>query len=207
MATATSIRFLAGPEAAAVVFGALFMGLPVHAGGALIVNLHAVHAAVALAGLRVLGEDHRQGDVGAAVLRPAGEDGDLLQIEAVLLNDLLARAGGDFLREERAHFGQFRQHGKLAEQALGHLHLEVLADAVGDLLEGVDLQGNLHAALAGEGVDEHRHAVAFRILEQKRGTVVLHRPVGELGDLQNGIDLKGDALQFAGFFQRGDEVA
>ena len=59
-------------QTAALVFGTLFVGLPVHAGGSVVVNLHAVHAAVALAGLGVLGEDHRQGNVGAAVLRPAG---------------------------------------------------------------------------------------------------------------------------------------
>src|ERR1019366_5351059 len=39
------------------------------------------------------------------------------------------------------------------------------------------------------------------------GTAPLDGAVGEFGDLQNGIDLKRDALQLAILFQRADEVA
>ena len=35
------------------MFGSLLVGLPVHAGGALVEDLHPVHAAVALAGFRI----------------------------------------------------------------------------------------------------------------------------------------------------------
>ena len=53
MATATSMRLLPVVLHAAVVFRALLVGLPVHAGGALVEDLHAVHAAVALAGVGI----------------------------------------------------------------------------------------------------------------------------------------------------------
>ena len=56
MATATSMR-LTVPAAreTAVVFGALLVGLPMHSRGPVVEDLHAVHAAVALAGVGVLG--------------------------------------------------------------------------------------------------------------------------------------------------------
>ena len=45
--------------------------LPVHAGGAVVVNLDAIHADVALAGVGVFGDDAGQRDEAAAVERPA----------------------------------------------------------------------------------------------------------------------------------------
>ena len=51
-----------------------FVHLPMHAGGAAVVDLHAVHAEVARAGLGVAGVDVRQRDEAAAVLRPALQD-------------------------------------------------------------------------------------------------------------------------------------
>ena len=59
----------------AVVFGSYFLSLPVHAGGMLIVNLHAVHSDVALAGLRIARDYAGKSDEAARVLRPALEDG------------------------------------------------------------------------------------------------------------------------------------
>ncbi len=52
-----------------------FLQLPVHAGGAVVVNLDAIHADVALAGVGVFGHDARQRDETAAVQRPAFLDG------------------------------------------------------------------------------------------------------------------------------------
>ena len=51
---------------------ALFMRLPVHAGGPLVVNLHAIHAAVALAGFGIFREHHGQRD--EAARRPAASN-------------------------------------------------------------------------------------------------------------------------------------
>ena len=59
-----------------VVEAAALADLPVHAGRARVVNLQAVHAEVGRAlALGVLGVDEGQGDEGAAVLAPAGQDG------------------------------------------------------------------------------------------------------------------------------------
>ena len=61
----------AGFVVTAAVARADFLELPVHAGGALVVNLDAIHADVALAGVRVFGDDTGERDEAAAVERPA----------------------------------------------------------------------------------------------------------------------------------------
>ena len=54
------------------VGGPVVVDVPVHPGGALVVDLQAVHAHVA-APLAVLGDHDRQRDEGAPVTRPRGE--------------------------------------------------------------------------------------------------------------------------------------
>ena len=61
----------AGFVIAAAVARADFLELPVHAGGAVVVNLHAIHADVALAGVGVFGDDAGERDEASAVERPA----------------------------------------------------------------------------------------------------------------------------------------
>ena len=153
-------------EPPAIVLGALLVGLPVHARGALVVDLHAVHAAVALAGVRVPGEDQRQGDEAAAVVGPALQDRVVGQREAVAPDDFLAGPAGNRLREERTHLGELGQHLELADQPFRHAHLQVLRDAAGHLVHRGHLQRDLHLPHAGEAVDEDRHAGALGLLEQ-----------------------------------------
>ena len=207
MATETSMRGLTVGRAAAVVFGALFVGLPVHAGGAFVEDLHAVHAAVALAGFGVAGEDHGQGDEGAAVIGPAGEHGVIVQGEVVVFDDFLAGAAGDDFREEGTHFGELGEHFELAEEAFGHAHFEVFGDAFGDVIDGIDLERDFHAAHAGEGVDEDGDAGAAGFFEKQGGAAVFDGAVSEFGDLEFRIDLEGDALELLVLFECVDEVA
>ena len=54
-----------------------FLELPVHAGGAVVVNLDAIHADVALAGVGIFGDDAGERDETAAVKRPAFLDGEV----------------------------------------------------------------------------------------------------------------------------------
>ena len=65
------------------MFRADLVHLPVHARRALVEHLNAVHADVALARIRVIGEHKGQGDVAPAVLRPAVQNGQLVQINVV----------------------------------------------------------------------------------------------------------------------------
>jgi hypothetical protein len=50
---------------------AAFLNLPMHAGGALIINLHAINADVSLSIARIAGEDLAEGDKSPAIIRPA----------------------------------------------------------------------------------------------------------------------------------------
>src|SRR5437899_2903883 len=68
-----TLGFAAGAHAA-IMFRALFMGLPMHAGGALIEHLKPIAAAVALARIGIARKNHRQRDVPAAIFRPALEN-------------------------------------------------------------------------------------------------------------------------------------
>src|SRR5205823_5885080 len=54
-----------------------FLELPVHSGGAVVVNLNAIHADVAFAGVGVFGDDAGEGDEASAVERPAFENGEV----------------------------------------------------------------------------------------------------------------------------------
>ncbi len=56
------------------MLGGYLLALPVHACGFGVVDLHAVHAYVPLAGFRVASDDAGEGDEGASVLRPGFQD-------------------------------------------------------------------------------------------------------------------------------------
>ncbi len=194
-------------SAAAVVFRALFVGLPVHAAGAFVEDLHTVHAAVALAGVGVFGEDHGERDEAPAIVRPALQDGEIEEREAVLADDLLARPFGDDPGKESAHLGEFGQHLELADDAFGHAHFEEFGDAGGDLIDGRDFERDLHLAHRREPVDQHGKGGAFGPFEEQRGAALFDGAVGELGDFEPGVDFDGHPLQFAVLFEGADELS
>src|SRR5438270_13972790 len=99
-----------------------------HAGGALVVHLHAVHANVALSCSRTAGDDTRQSDEASTILRPALEDGKIQQRKPILLYDLLAWTGRNDLRKEFAHVGEDRQHFELFEEPFRGLAVQQFAD-------------------------------------------------------------------------------
>src|SRR5258708_4309703 len=183
------------------------MRLPVHAGGPLIEHLQPVAAAVAFSRVRIFGEHHGKRDEAACVLRPAMQNRQFIQREVIASDHFLARAIRHDLRKERAHLGQFGKHLQLAQQTFGHAHFQILRDARGNLLHRVHLQRDLHFARARKTVDEHRNIAALGLLEQQRGSAILHGPIREFGDFEIRINFERDALQLVVFFKRGDEVA
>ena len=72
---APRVRMARSAQGFAVVFGGDFLALPVHAGGALVVDLHAIHADVALAGSGIAGDDAGQSDEASGIFGPALQDG------------------------------------------------------------------------------------------------------------------------------------
>jgi len=66
------------------MFRSTFVDLPVHRGGAFIVNLHAVATHVAPACFRTAGDDHGQGDEPTSIMWPTFHDWKAGEGEAVL---------------------------------------------------------------------------------------------------------------------------
>ena len=153
----------------AVMFGGYFLPLPVHARRALVVDLHAIHADVALAGFRVARDHAGQSDEAARVFRPALQDGKIEEREIVAFDDFFAGAGGNCPGKELAHLGQHGQHLYFVEKALRRLDVHEGANAVGDFVEGVDFESAAHAAGRAELIDEKLLAgIAFEVFKQQR---------------------------------------
>ena len=75
---------------AAEVFGAVLLGLPVHAGRSLVKHLHAIATDVALAGVGILRDNHGPGDVTPAIVRPALQNRKIEQRKVFVQDDFLA---------------------------------------------------------------------------------------------------------------------
>ena len=197
------------------MFGGVFLALPMHARGALVVNLHAVHAKIALAGLWIARGNAGQGNEASAIFRPALKDGEVEERKVIALNDFLAGARRHRAREKLSCLGQQREHFQLVEESLGRLHIHEHADAGRDLIVGFHAHRHFHACIRAELVDEQlRAGVSFDILEQKSrpagvafGVAAFRDAVGNFRDLQDGIGFGLDALQFAGAVQRRDPLA
>jgi hypothetical protein len=198
------------PHCIAIVLGGDLLALPVHAGGLAVVDLHPIHADVALAGARVAGDDAGEGDEAAAVVGPALEDGKVVEVEVVAANDFLAGGvfGADGFGEGAGEFAELREHFELVEEAFGGFEVEQAGDAVGDVVEIINAESQGHAPLAAELVDEDLVAgMALYVFEEERGAAGFGDAVGDLGDFQLRGDLLADALQFAVLFEGFDPVA
>ena len=100
---------LAGFLVAAEVPRTVVVHVPVHGRELRLEKLHAVHADVAVAGLRVLGEHGAEGDVAAAIIGPAFQRRQREQVGVVGVHDFLADAAFDDLRRQAAKLCQLRQ--------------------------------------------------------------------------------------------------
>ena len=187
------------------------MNVPMHARRVLVVLLQTVHADIALARLGILRKNERQRDEGAAVLGPALQDRQDIERWVVHLHDLLARRLLDILGEIHclAHLRDERDEIHLVrERDLRQAH--EITQIVGNLIEALDAQSDAHALHAAESVHEHRHVVALDILEEQSDVLLalhLGNAVGDLRDLQLGIDLRLDAAQKPARLQLFHELA
>src|SRR6266852_1426624 len=128
------------------MFRSYFLPLPMHAGAALVVDLHAVHADVALAGSRIARDHARQCDEPSAIFWPALQDGKIEHREIIALDHFFAWARCDGLGKELAHLGEHGQHLHFVEEALWRLHVHEAADAFGDFIERIDFERESHTA-------------------------------------------------------------
>ena len=102
-----------------VVLGAAFVQVPMHPERLIVENLEAIHADVALAGVGIVREHQRQGDVAAAVIGPALQDGQLRELEVLTAIHFLARRGGDEPRPGSGNAAELVQCLELATEVLG----------------------------------------------------------------------------------------
>ena len=104
----------------------------------------------------------------------------------------------DLSLPERAH---------LVDEPLRRLQLEDLAELVGEVVELLDAERQAHPPLGAELVDQERVRGSLRVLEQERRPAGLDDAVGDLGDLEVGVDLGGDADELALLLEERDPLA
>ncbi len=182
--------------------------VPVHPRGVAVVDLQAVHPAVAPAARRVLGDHVGEREEAAAVLGPALQDWECAEVHLVaLLDDLVHRPVLDDLGEDAGDLGELRQRLDLVEQRGRRLRLEEEVEAIGPRLPRLDLERPHHPGDGAEQVDRHGHRRALDALEQQRRPLLLDDAVGDLGDLEDRRHLGADASELACLFQRLEVVA
>ncbi len=190
------------------VGAAVLVHLPVHERRRAVDDLHPIHADVPRPRLRVLRDDGREGDERRRVARPAALDGEAREIDVgALEEDLLTRCLAHHLRPRVRNRLELEQPLHLLADALGRLHVEDVAELGRGIVERVDPERHAHALLGPELVDQERVLRALRVLEEKRRPTGLDDPVDDLGDLEVGVGLCGDAPQLALALEERDPLA
>src|SRR5262249_6164836 len=151
---------------------AVFVYLPVHPGGGLIVDLHSIHPAVSFAGLRILCEHHRHRYEAPTVLGPAFDYRKIEQRELSFAeNFLFARPVFYDLWKHFSEVGEPRNHFYFFDEALRRLDVGEFQNSFSDLAVIVDPESSQHSAATPERVDQNGNRVAFYVFEEQRGAV------------------------------------
>ena len=204
-ATATSMR----PSVASAVGAAVLVDLPVHERRVPVDDLHPVHADVAAAGLRVVRDHGRQRDERRRVARPAALDRQqrrgrrrrpcsTISWHAPVAHRLRARVGDDL---------SFCRPRTFSISPVGGCISRTSATFAPTSSSELDAEREAHPPLGAELVDQERMLGALRVLEQERRPAGLDGAVDDLGDLEVGIDLGGDAHELALALEQRDPVA
>ena len=116
-------------------------------------------------------------------------------------------AAADRLRPRVRDRLQLLEPAHLLDEPLRRLHLEHVAEPRADVVERRRAERHAHAPLGPELVDQQRVLRALDVLEQERRPAGLHDAVDDLGDLEVGIDLGGDANELALALEQRDPLA
>ena len=185
-----------------LVLGAALVDLPVHAQGALVEHLQAVHADVAPAGGRVARDDGRQRDVAAAVVGPALQDGQRGPATAWSVSTTswqgppCTRLGAIDRNTPSSSPARFslstRERGMSSDSSASS---RVPSSSRSSTPSAQAMRSREPKALISTG-----HVVAGDVLEQQGhvlGGGPLRHAVGDLGDLQLGADRDRHPSQLA----------
>ena len=134
------------------MFGAMFLGLPMHSRGFVVEYLHSIYAHVPLARFGIACDHQRPGNKSPGILWPALQNRKFQKREAVTPHDLLARSRFDGLRKKRTQFCQLGQHLDFVEESLRGLHVKKATNAGGDFIERSSFERQIYSALAAEQI-------------------------------------------------------
>ena len=209
MATATSMRPSGLARArAAEMFGAVLLRLPVHARGALVIYLHAIHAHVALPRFRIARDHQRPGDESPGILRPALQDGKFEKRESFPGESLLCTGRtSPFFGKNEPSSASFGSILILSSKPCGACMSRNPRMRSATSSTRSTSSARLHAPLAAQHIDQQGKLGALGPLKQQRRPAGARHALGDLGDLQYRIDFRADALEFSLFFQSRDEFA
>ncbi len=128
------------------MFRGHFLPLPMHSGGLAVVDLHAIHADVALAFIgrcgacrltRIAGDHAGERNETASILRPALQNGKIEDVESLPKDDFLAGGilGCNHLGEELAHLGEHGKHANFVEEPFWRTEIHQLLNAGDDFVK------------------------------------------------------------------------
>jgi hypothetical protein len=192
--------------------------LPVHPGGALVVNLHAVDADISRARLRIAGVHICQRDKTSAILWPTFENRKIAQRETdrsgiQYLNHFLASRFLDLLGTRMEEMDSLLEQTPTLPQIGWRFRFEDELNFLGDISDVPDLQGKLHPPSRSHRIDcngEFRFfSIDNRLLEKKRFATArrLHLAVRPFCNEQICVDRNNDALQLAGLLKGVEELS
>ena len=189
------------------------LALPVHAGSALVIHLHAIHANVSFSRSGITRDHTWQRNESSAILRPAFQNGKVEQREIAFLDDLLTGTRRDHFGEQLTHIRQHRKHLQLFEEAFRGLHVQQLADSSCDLIKRINAKRQLHPLLGAKLIDQELGArMSLQLLEEqsgaaRSGNLRFRYAVGNFSNFENWIYFCANALQFARAFERNHPIA
>ena len=195
----------------AVVQGAAAVRQPAHDQLVPADKLHAIDTEILPRFMRTARDHQRPGQQRTRVPRPAGLDGQLIEVHLVTLAQVGAtHRVAHQLGPHVQHLAQQRRLVPGVFQALGGIGLTQVGQQLADFTQGRDILG-AHAQSdtlrRAEQIGQYRHAVAARVFKQQGGTTGAQGAIGDLGHFQTRIDLAPDAHQLAAGLERGDKIA
>src|SRR5439155_2537345 len=125
-------------------------------------------AHVALAGFGIARDDAWQRDKASGIFGPALEDGKPIERKVVFADDFFARAGAHCFRKKLSHFCENGEHLYFVEKTLRGFDVHVVTDTVGNLIQRVDFECQIHAAGGAKLIDQNlMTGMAFDVLEEQ----------------------------------------
>jgi hypothetical protein len=190
-----------------------FLPLPVHARGALVIDLHAIHADVALPRLRIARDHAGQRDEPSAIFRPALQDRKIEQRKIVALDHFFTGPVATVFGKNLPISASIGSIFTLSRKPCGDF-TSMNPRCARQFRRAIDFERQPHPPRRSKLVDEKlRSGIALQVLEQQSlaadvpcRSLTLRNPVGNLGNFQNRVRFRADALQFAGSVERFDPV-